>query len=121
MNDPWGGRPFTNPFMPGETLGIAVQISPEDVLAKSGAKVTQSEREVRSTLPRCKTRVWFVRNGTVSGSWDMDEERDAEKDEGVAGLRGEVDLYAAIGVFGAVDFEVRFFANGEGFIPPPQG
>lgn len=121
VNDPWGGRPFTSPFVAGETLGIAVQISPEEVMLKPGAKVSQSEREVRSTLPKCKTRVWLVRNGAVSGSWDMDEERDAEKDEGVAGLRGEVDLYAAVGVYGAVDFEIRFFANGDGFVPPPEG
>lgn len=121
VNDSWGGRPFTSPIVAGETVGIAVQISPEEVVAKANPRALQSEREVRSSLPKCKTRVWLVRNGAVSGSWDMDEERDAERDEGVAGLKGEVDLYAAIGVYGAVDFEVRFFAAGDGFVPPPEG
>ncbi|KAL2401508.1 hypothetical protein ABEF93_006664 [Exophiala dermatitidis] len=42
-----------------------------------------------------------------SFSWEIDEERDI-RDEGVDGLMGEGDLYAAIGVFGGVEVEVKF-------------
>lgn len=71
-------------------------------------------------LPKCKTRVYFTRNGVVGGSWAIDEERDAEKDEGIAGLQGECDMYAAIGVFGSAEVEIRFFAQGDGFVAPPS-
>lgn len=118
MNDPWGGKPFTTSFQVGETLGLALQILPTQP-EESSRKPTQSDREVRSTLPKCKTKVYFTRNGVVQGGWDVDEERDAEKDEGVAGLMGEADLYAAVGTYGGVEVEVRFFEAGEGFVAPP--
>lgn len=86
---------------------------------RAPADMLQSEREVHSQLPKCKTRVYFTRNGTVQGSWPVDEERDAEKDQGVAGLMGETDLYAAVGTCGGVEVEVRFFRGGEGFVAPP--
>lgn len=122
INDSWGGREFTSPFRAGETIGLAIEVLPEAISPKDERKknaVLQSEREVSSVLPRCKTRSYFKRNGRVEGSWDVNEERDAELDEGVAGLMGETDLYAAVGMFGAVEFEVCFFEGGEGFVPPP--
>lgn len=115
-NDSWGGRDFVSPFRIGESLGLAIAFYPEAVEVAGG---TVSDSQVRSTLPRCKTKVWFTRNGTVENSWDMDEERDAERDEGTAGLYGDVDLYAAIGTYGDVVLEVRFFPEGQGFVPPP--
>jgi len=117
INDSWGGRPFTDPFREGESIGLGIVFSPQPTTTTT--KPLQSDREVRSPLPKCKTRIYLTRNGNVTGSWDVDEERDAEKDEGVAGLMGEADLYAAVGTFGDVDVEVRFFAGGEGFVPPP--
>lgn len=123
MNDSWGGREFTQPLKVGERIGLAVQFEPvpvSDGEKKDRRGVLQSEKEVHSTLPRCKTRVHFTRNGAVEGSWEMDEERDAERDEGVAGLQGESDLYAAVGMYGNVDVEIRFFAQGEGFVAPPS-
>lgn len=124
VNNSWGGREFTAPFREAEAVGLAVRFSPERFVesqtSSDKSKTTQSQWEVTSELPRCKTRAYLVRNGIVSGTWDMDEERDAEKDEGVAGLMGEVDLYAAVGVFGDVDVEVRFYTAGEGFVPPPD-
>lgn len=86
-----------------------------------GTSATPSQKEVKSSLPRYKTRVFFTRDGTLEGEWDVDEERDAEMEGrygGVEGLRGEVDLYAATGTYGAVEVEVRFFEEGEGFVPP---
>ena len=121
VNDSWGGRPFTSPFRVGETLGLAVVFIPELVAPSSKVRsgTLTSEHEVQSSLPRCKTRCYFTRNGNVEGSWEMDEERDAEKDEGIAGLQGEADIYAAVGMYGLVECEVRFYAQGEGFIAPP--
>ncbi|KAK5945229.1 hypothetical protein PMZ80_002433 [Knufia obscura] len=126
VNDSWGGREFTTPFREGESIGLAIVVSPQEVSDsndtksnKSYVRYLQSDKEVRSTLPKCKTRVYLTRNGTVTGSWEMDEERDAERDEGVAGLQGEVDVYAAVGTFGDVDVEVKIYAQGEGFLAPP--
>lgn len=94
--------------------------APTAAMAKQGVQ-SNSDREVRSGLPRCKTKVYFVRDGKVEGGWDVDEERDAERDEGIAGLLGEVDLYAAVGTYGDVEVEVRFFGSGDGFVAPPRG
>lgn len=52
------------------------------------------------------TKVVFTREGRVEGGWNVDEERDAERDEGVDGLQGEKDMYAAVGSFGGVECEV---------------
>lgn len=41
----------------------------------------------------------------------MSEERDEHSDS-VFGLEGELDLYAAAGMFGAVDFEVQLAPEG---------
>lgn len=119
INDSWGGRAFTSPFRARETVGLGIVFAPTPAATAARTTQTQSDREVRSALPPCKATVYLTRNGAVTGSWDVDEERDAEHDEGVAGLRGEADLYAAVGVFGDVDVEVRFFAQGDGFVPPP--
>ena len=93
---------------------------PDQTASKSTRAILQSEREVTSKLPICRTKAYFVRNGAVVGSWEINEERDAEKDEGVAGLRGEVDLYAAVGVFGDAECEVKFYESGMGFVAPPE-
>ena len=77
-------------FEGGDVVGVGVRFLVED--AGSG---------------RCKTKAFFTRNGREEGSWEMDEERDAESD-GVEGLMGEGDLYPAIGVFGGMEVEVRF-------------
>jgi hypothetical protein len=95
VNDSWGGRDFVNVFAPGDTVGIGMKFLPE------------KSSEVGSE-GKCKAKAFFTRNGVEEGGWDMDEERDAEHDEGIAGLQGESDMYAAVGVFGGVELEVRF-------------
>jgi hypothetical protein len=55
-------------------------------------------------------RVFFTRNGEMAGGWDGNEEMDERSEGGTVGLRGECDLFAAVGVFGGVDFDV-FFAE----------
>lgn len=100
VNDPWGGRDFVAAFQAGETIGIGMTFSTE---------------ELRTAGPegRVKTRVFVTRGGKRADSdgWDVDEERDG-RDEGVDGLMGEADLYPAIGVFGGVEFEVNLGREG---------
>jgi hypothetical protein len=92
INDSWGGVEFVRPFQEGEVVGVGMRFGRE---AKTDVTV--------------KTRCFFVRDGREVGGWDVDEERDRDRDEfeGVAGLEGEGDLYAAVGLYGGVEFEVR--------------
>lgn len=95
VNDSWGGRDFVGAFGVGDVVGIGMRFCVEE----SGGGGSR----------KCKTKVWFTRNGREEGGgWEIDEERDAERDEGVDGLQGELDMYPAIGVFGGVEIEVRF-------------
>ena len=88
VNDSWGGQEFVAAFRAGETVGVGMRYLPQD---RGGG--------------RCMTKVFFTRNGRREGGWDVDEERDAERDEGLEGLQGEMDMYAAVGVFGGVECE----------------
>ncbi|KAF7523494.1 hypothetical protein G7054_g11769 [Neopestalotiopsis clavispora] len=92
INDLWGGRSFTRPFKRGETLGIGIDLSPGQ-----GGDIT--------------VKVFFTRNGTKVGSWDIHEEADPQYDQPLTGLEGFHDLCAAIGVCDAVSFEVVFAPN----------
>ncbi|EPS36091.1 hypothetical protein H072_10512 [Dactylellina haptotyla CBS 200.50] len=94
INDPYGGRTLTDPFREGETIGLGIRF-------RMGM-----------------AQAFLTRNGSeVKGSWLIDEPLDAEdtnrlNGEGsVKGLLGDNDLYAGIGVFGKVEFEVDFGYN----------
>ena len=53
--------------------------------------------------------VFFTRDGKRDGGWLVKEELDRDdQSEGSKGLNGELDLYAAIGLFGSVEFEGVF-------------
>ena len=55
------------------------------------------------------SEVFFTRDGKRNGGWLVEEELDRDdQSEGSQGLNGELDLYAAVGLFGSVDFEVVF-------------
>jgi hypothetical protein len=85
VNDSFGGIEFVGRFKEGETVGIGM----------------------RFALEMGKVEVFFTRDGKVEGQWWVDEERDAERDDGgVEGLSGEGDMYLCVGCFGAVEFEV---------------
>lgn len=95
VNDPAGGKPFTEPFNVGDTVGLGMTFRlPDDY-----------------TTVTPKVKVFFTRNGRESGSWDLDEETDAEAG-GTQGLEGDFDLYGAIGIFGGVEFEACFERSG---------
>ena len=92
MCDDAGGQDFVRPFGVGDVVGLGMRfLAMESELGRG----------------RAKTRVFFTRNGREVGGWEVDEERDAES-EGVEGLSGEGDLYAAVGVSGGVEVEIWF-------------
>jgi hypothetical protein len=99
VNDPWGGVDFTNAFAPGDTVGIGMTYS----VPKNPPSYEATQQGQMLDI-----EVFFTRNGKKSGSWDGNEELDVRSKGGNTGLRGECDLFPAIGVFGGVDFDVFF-------------
>ncbi|KAL3457621.1 hypothetical protein BJX64DRAFT_268485 [Aspergillus heterothallicus] len=99
VNDSFGGRDFTRPFTIGETVGLGMTFQLPTDTTVSGAPL------------RLDVQVFFTRNGKRVGGWNLNEERDAEAGA-IDGLEGDVDIYAAIGFFGGVDFEICYSPGG---------
>ncbi|KAL4875519.1 hypothetical protein BJY04DRAFT_223977 [Aspergillus karnatakaensis] len=95
VNDTWGGKDFTEAFNVGETVGVGMTF--------------QLPRDLNGSAPSWKlvADVFFTRNGQRVGGWDLHEEVDEEAGD-VYGLEGDFDLYAAVGLFGGVDFEICY-------------
>jgi hypothetical protein len=113
INDRWGGKDFTSPFKPGETIGIGMRFTERDLEsppAYDGAPKT----EARTPLD---VEVFLTRDGRVDGSWNLHEEGDAVEDLPVDGLEGYNDLFAVVGTFDVVEFEI-LFAEGEWMYRP---
>lgn len=108
VNDSWGGKDFTTPFRPGETVGLGMRFTPQK---KKNLPSDDGSRSPLSDLKAGHVEVIFTRNGQRAAGWDLHEEMDAEAG-GVEGLEGDFDLYAAVGLFGGVDFEVCFHPDG---------
>jgi hypothetical protein len=100
VNDSWGGRDFTTPFQVGETVGLGMVFS-----APKGIRSSSSDKKEMSR--KCDVEIFFTRNGRRAGGWDLHEEMDADSG-GIEGLEGDFDLYAAIGLFGGIEFESCF-------------
>lgn len=88
INDRWGGKSFTAPFVKGETYGLGMTFTP------AGGKI--------------EVDIFFTRNGREAGRWNLHEETDAEQDLPVTGLEGFHDLSCAVGTFEDVSFEIIF-------------
>ncbi len=88
VNDRWGGKSFTGPFVKGETYGIGMTFT---VPGHGG---------------RLETEVFFTRQGVEAGRWNLHEEGDAEQDLPVTGLEGYHDVSCAVGTCGETAFEV---------------
>ncbi|KAH9880798.1 hypothetical protein IAQ61_001092 [Plenodomus lingam] len=99
VNDPWGGVDFTTAFKPGEVVGIGMTFS----VPKNPPLYEQVQQGRILDID-----VFFTRNGKREGGWDGNEELDVRSEGGNVGLRGECDLFPAVGVFGGVDFDVLF-------------
>lgn len=99
VNDPWGGVDFTTAFAPGDTVGVGITFA----MPKHPPSYEQTQQGRILDID-----VFFTRNGKKEGGWDGNEELDVRSEGGNVGLRGECDLFPAIGVFGGVDFDVFF-------------
>jgi hypothetical protein len=110
INDSWGGKDFTHPFKAGETLGLGMKFSARDINAPP------SYTQTTATTP-INVEIFLTRNGSIAGSWNLHEEGDAQEDLPVTGLEGFNDIYAAIGTFENVDFEI-VFSEGEWMYRP---
>ena len=99
VNDAWGGIDFTSAFKPGDTVGIGITFS----VPRNPPSYEESQQGRMLDID-----VFFTRNGVKEGGWDGNEELDVRSEGGNTGLRGESDLFPAIGVFGGVDFDVFF-------------
>lgn len=100
IDDPDGGIDFTEPFEVGQTLGLGMTFSvPKAPPAYEG--------EVR-----CDVEVFFTRNGKKTDGWNLFEEVDSKSNSRLAGIDGSLDICAAVGTFGGLDFEVCFAREG---------
>ncbi|KAL8651286.1 MAG: hypothetical protein Q9226_004770 [Calogaya cf. arnoldii] len=100
VNDTWGGKDFTKAIRAGQMVGLGMNFSVPDMPPDYGSSPAQTAS--------IKVDVFFTRDGIRESGWSLHEELDAQNDLGVDGLDGQFDLYAAIGLFGGVEFEVNF-------------
>ncbi|TAQ86187.1 hypothetical protein B7494_g5489 [Chlorociboria aeruginascens] len=105
VNDKWGGKDFTKPFKPGDTLGIGMIFTARDLNAPPAYNDGPARTTVNSPID---VEIIFTRNGRKDGEWNLHEEGDAKEDLPVRGLEGMHDLYATIGTFENVEFEIIF-------------
>ena len=102
VNDTYGGKDFTSPVKSGDTVGLGLIFSaptdphPPGYGAGSQEGISQN------------AEVFFTRNGQKDGAWNLHEELDAKADNGVGGLDGTYDLFAAVGVYGGTEFDIKF-------------
>lgn len=81
INDRWGGKDFTQPFKPGETLGIGMNFTARDLDAPPSYGPAQAEAATPIDV-----EIFFTRDGRKDGSWNLHEEGDAVEDLPVTGL-----------------------------------
>lgn len=89
VNDPWGGVDFVQPWGRTGVVGIGMTFS----ASKGGSNGIGAE-------------VFFTRNGSVEARWDVNEERDQQRDLEPIGVQGRHDLVAAVGSFQKTELEV---------------
>lgn len=98
VNDRWGGNDFVKPWgKKGEVVGIGMTFAAPGVNGKGKAVGSGNAIEVE---------VFFTRNGKVEGKWDVNEQRDLDRDLEPVGVQGFHDLLAAVGSFQKTEFEV---------------
>lgn len=105
VNDLWGGKEFTSPFKPGETLGIGMTLTRSNTAQPPAYSEVQVRTEATAPID---VKIFFTRDGSRAGEWNLHEEGDAEEDLPVTGLEGLNDLYATVGTFEKVEFEIVF-------------
>ncbi|KAF4611371.1 hypothetical protein G7Y89_g15642 [Cudoniella acicularis] len=103
INDRWGGKDFTTPFKPGETVGLGMTFTARD----TNAPPSYGPAQTTTSIP-INVQIFFTRNGRKDGGWNLHEEGDSQEDLPVFGLEGLNDIYAVIGTFENVEFEIVF-------------
>ncbi|KHN98897.1 uncharacterized protein MAM_03359 [Metarhizium album ARSEF 1941] len=98
VNDRWGGKDFTRPFVAGETLGVGMTFTPMAMATATGTP----------RPPHVSVSVFLTRDGVRAGAWDLHEETDSKQDLPVTGLEGFHDLCCAVGVFDGAELDVVF-------------
>lgn len=95
VNDRWGGVDFVAPWgRRGEVVGVGMRFSRPPAGAGAGAGVDVG------------AECFFTRDGRLEASWDVNGERDAQRDLEPVGVQGYHDLVAAVGTFQKTEVEV---------------
>lgn len=103
VNDMWGGNDFVKPWGSKGVVGIGMTFStPGESLGKGKGRAGASSIDVE---------VFFTRNGKVEARWDVNEERDQDRELAPVGVQGFHDLVAAVGSFEKTEFEVVLDPN----------
>lgn len=91
VNDRWGGVDFVAPWggARGTVVGVGLRFSCSSSV-KGGIDV----------------ECFFTRDGRLEGSWDVNGERDAQRDLEPIGVQGFHDLVAVVGTFQRTEVEV---------------
>ncbi|KAH8681999.1 hypothetical protein BX600DRAFT_429897 [Xylariales sp. PMI_506] len=107
VNNDLGGKDFTQPFRPGETVGIGMEFRPgwDDRQASYGSG--RNSKGGGGGRRDIAVQIFFTREGREVGRWDLHEETDSQ-DGPVTGLEGYHDVGAAVGLFEQVGFELVF-------------
>lgn len=103
INDRWGGKDFTTPFHPGETLGVGMTFTKRNLDAPPSYEQGPARTEAQTPI---NVEIFFTRDGRISGGWNLHEEGDSVTDLPVTGMEGFNDMYAAVGVFEKIEFEI---------------
>lgn len=101
VNDRWGGVDFVAPWgaTRGTVVGVGLRFSPSS--SSSSAKGNNG-----GGGGGIDVECFFTRDGRVEGSWDVNGERDAQRDLEPIGVQGYHDLVAAVGTFQRTEIEV---------------
>ncbi|PBP25946.1 SPRY domain-containing protein, partial [Diplocarpon rosae] len=105
---------FTQPFKAGETLGLGMTFRARDMQAPPSYDYAPAQTLSKNSID---VEIFFTRNGRKENSWNLHEEGDAQEDLPVTGLEGFNDLYAMVGTFENVEFEI-IFKGGEWMYQP---
>lgn len=111
VNDMWGGRDFTAPFKPGETIGLGMIYSRNDLTAPPAYVDASAGNTAPAVTVPINVDVFLTRDGKKVAGWNLHEENDAQEDLPVTGLEGFHDLLAAVGTFENVEFDIVFDAS----------
>ncbi|RAL61800.1 hypothetical protein DID88_002863 [Monilinia fructigena] len=105
INDLWGGKDFTDKFRAGQTIGIGMTFTPRNSNNPPAYDAGPAQTTAQTPI---NVEIFFTRDGKRNSGWNLHEEGDSVEDLPVTGLEGMHDLYAAVGTFENVEFQIVF-------------